>query len=319
MQLGSSFLILSLLFSDGDAKMKILVVGGSGRVGGSAVRSLFRRYGETVSLSVAGRNAENWMSYKRRKGPIPADFIDLDSKCMSEKLDDVVRRFDLIINTAGPFQQSLDPLLLRVAMSHGKKYIDVCDDIKLSRVCRGPDLQSLAARTGGTAIISTGIWPGASSLLSQELIQRCGGIDMIEESSYSFFTAGSGGAGPTILTATFLIIGENVLVYRNGKETYFKSATDTKEVDFGKGIGVREVSRLNLIECESGYISGLKTIDTYFGTAPKVWNDLFRCMANLIPQKILQDSKTMSRLADISLPLVRLVDKLVGAKNGSRT
>ena len=105
-----------------------------------------------------------------------------------------------------------------------------------------------------------------------------------------------GGAGPTILTATFLLLGEDVLTYNNGKETYQKSATNCKIRNFGKSIGNREgnfhilslimksknscnaalVVRLNLIEYESCFASsGIKNISTYFGTAPKFWNFYF--------------------------------------------
>lgn len=113
-------------------------------------------------------------------------------------------------------------------------------------------------------------------------------------------------------------LGENVLTYKSGKERYFKSATDVMEVDFGEGIGFREVARLNLIECESCYQSlGVPNVETFFGTSPPIWNKLFVLMATLIPQSILQNRRYMDLLARISLPMVRLVDTLVGSKNGN--
>ncbi len=140
---------------------------------------------------------------------------------------------------------------------------------------------------------------------------------MIDRLEFSFFTAGSGGAGPTILTATFLILGENVLTYVNGNPVYIKSGSESKIIDFGKGIGEREVIAMNLIECESSFKSGLSpTVNTKFGTAPPIWNTLFKLMTQLIPQRILQDRDQMARLAVFSVPLVRLVDSLVGARNG---
>ena len=47
------------------------------------------------------------------------------------------------------------------------------------------------------------------------------------------FTCIIGGAGPTILTATFLLLGENVLTYEKGVESYKKSATNKIRRDFG--------------------------------------------------------------------------------------
>ena len=141
--------------------------------------------------------------------------------------------------------------------------------------------------------------------------------DKVETLEFSFFTAGSGGAGPTILTATFLILGEDVLTYHDGVPVYIKTGKYTQKVDFGPAIGEREVICMNLIECESAYQARLaKTINTKFGTAPPMWNTLFLFMAKLTPQKILQNRKLMSRFASFSLPMVRMVDQLVGAANG---
>lgn len=36
------------------------------------------------------------------------------------------------------------------------------------------------------------------------------------ELRFSYYTAGSGGAGPTILATSFLLLGEEVVAYRDG-------------------------------------------------------------------------------------------------------
>lgn len=299
-------------------RFSILVIGGSGRVGGSAVRSIYNRYGGDVDITVAGRDVNNWNSYKDRvKTQLPIPFVSLNIESLTYELEKEINKHDLIINTAGPFQQLRTPVVLNCSLSLGKMYLDVCDDIELSRICRSK-YQDLTKKTFGSAIISTGIWPGASSLLAQEVIHRCGGKDQVEKVIFSFFTAGSGGAGPTILTATFLILGEKVLIYRDGKPEYRKSATDPKTIDFGRGFGRRQVVRLNLIECESCASSGIPSVETFFGTAPPFWNTLFVYMANLIPQNILQNRAIMAALARFSLPMVRLVDNYVGSRNGIR-
>ena len=53
--------------------------------------------------------------------------------------------------------------------------------------------------------MSAGIWPGGSSLLDQQAIDAVGGGDKVQL-CFDFFTAGSGNAGTTIITATFLIL-----------------------------------------------------------------------------------------------------------------
>lgn len=312
---------------------KVLVLGGSGRVGGSAVRSLslLNQNTNTVQsasqqqfeLQVAGRSAANWATYCGRLGTnnkltTDVKFVELDYMRDTEKMDRLIAQHDLIIHTAGPFQGLNTPSVLESAMRQGKMYLDVCDDINLSRVARSKKYTDLAQATGGSAIISVGIWPGGSSLLAQKVIDLAGGLSTVDKVRFSFFTAGSGGAGPTILTATFLILGENVLTYVDNEPVYKRSATDLFSVDFGDKIGIRDVARLNLIECESCHASGVPTVETYFGTAPKFWNSLFVLMARLIPQKILQNRDLMDKFAHFSLPMVRLVDTFVGSMNGIR-
>ena len=324
-------LVSSLLLS----KPKVLVLGGSGRVGGSAVNSLLKE-GITDVIDVGGRTLSTFEELKIRHEIITnknSNFIKID--CFDiNKLTPIIQNYDIIINTAGPFQGLNTSPVLESALKEGKIYLDVCDDIGLSDYCRSDKLQKLAQENKGTAIISTGIWPGASSLLAKSLIDdddKVGGAENVKDVKFSFFTAGSGGAGKTILTATFLLLGENVLIYNKGNKEYKETATDLQTIDFGDTLGQREVARLNLIECQS-CASHLKSelqlkknndysgvnIQTFFGTAPPFWNTLFSLMARIIPQKALQNRNWMEILAIISLPMVRLVDTVVGSANGIR-
>jgi len=222
---------------------KILIIGGSGRVGGSALRKLnsmiFKddevrkksssdvvidgvdnvlesggnraRYRD-IRLTVMGRDVKNWNDYVALKS-LDISFINFIAMDINEnegyQLDAIIKEHDLIINTAGPFQGLRIPVVMEKCLLYSKKYIDVCDDIKLSRICRSQYYQDMAIRYNSTAIISTGIWPGCSSLLADDIIHHSipGGVEQVDSVRFSFFTAGSGGAGPTILSATFLILG----------------------------------------------------------------------------------------------------------------
>eukprot|EP00746_Dinoflagellata_sp_MGD_P015269 gnl/MRDRNA2_/MRDRNA2_133840_c0_seq1.p1 gnl/MRDRNA2_/MRDRNA2_133840_c0~~gnl/MRDRNA2_/MRDRNA2_133840_c0_seq1.p1 ORF type:complete len:509 (-),score=67.20 gnl/MRDRNA2_/MRDRNA2_133840_c0_seq1:115-1641(-) len=305
-----------------DTLRNVIVIGGTGRVGGSALRAILHKYSpHQVKVSVGGRDPANWAKYKEDKALNfeNVEFEKVDVR-KPEDLNRIAEKYDLIVNTAGPFQGLSESPLLRSVLMKGKLYVDVCDDIALSRLIRSQEYQELARENKAKAIISTGIWPGVSSLFAQHLIEgpQCGGKAQVEEVVFSFYTAGSGGAGPTILSATFLILGEDVLTYKNGQEVLEKSATDSYTIDFGPGIGPREVARLNLIECESCHVAGVQTVSTFFGTAPAVWNKLFVLMANLLPQDLLRDRGAMDWLARFSLPVVRLVDSFVGSKNSIR-
>ena len=79
------------------------------------------------------------------------------------------------------------------------------------------------------AITSAGIYPGVSNVMAAhivaigrkeytkdwELAERPGeGAAQPKRLLYSYYTAGSGGAGPTILETTLLLAGEEVTAYK---------------------------------------------------------------------------------------------------------
>ena len=303
-------------------KKSFLVFGGSGRVGGSCVRSLLN-LNKDHDVTIAGRSNDNYNNIlkriNRKQNEVKFINCDINDEILVRDILNK-KKYDCIINTAGPFQGLDEPNLMKICLELSQNYIDVCDDIKLSRIARSNKYQTLAKSTTSRACISSGIWPGVSSLLAQDLIEKYAkGKDNVEEVKFDFFTAGSGGAGETILTATFLLLGENVLTYKDGKEVYKKPASDLKLVSFGNIIKEREVVRLNLIECESCHkSSGIKNVSTFFGTSPVIWNKLFIYMARIIPQKLLQNRNAMKLLAAISLPMVRLVDLFVKSRNSIR-
>ncbi len=310
-------LSLSLIKIHDSKSPNILVIGGSGRVGGSGVRSLLRK---GYNVDIGGRREETWIDYKNHYNDRLLDnskFVKIDIS-NSDLVRKIIPNYNIIVNTAGPFQGIRKLLPFETCLELGIKYLDVCDDIKLSQICRSKHYQQIAKSTNAIAIMSTGIWPGGSSLLAQNLIKKLKSSNAdIDKVVFSFFTAGSGGAGETILTATFLLLGENVLTYVDGKPQYQLPASDSTMINFGKYIGEREVVRLNLIECESCFqSSNILNIETFFGTAPAFWNSLFIMMARLTPQSILQNRSVMKSLSQISLPMVRLVDYFVGSRNG---
>lgn len=320
-----SFLLVTVLYLDLINATKILVLGGSGRVGGSSVRAFCKAAtvgGTDCSVAVAGRSEGNWKTYQQIYSQDLADanvdFIPLDIYD-TEGIREIFPHFDLIVHTAGPFQGLKQHTVLKTALELGKTYIDVCDDISLSRIARSEEYQRIAQRTGGKAVISTGIWPGCSSILAEELLAETPDAESVD---FLFFTAGSGGAGPTILTATFLLLGEEALCYEQSRQIYRKPGSILRRnVDFGPGIGPRDLALLGLIEAESCFASAkgrVKNTATYFGTAPPVWNTLFQLMTAVIPGPVLRNRDLMGAFGSLSLPMVRAVDNLVGGANGIR-
>jgi hypothetical protein len=172
-------------------------------------------------------------------------------------------------------------------------------------------------------IVSTGCWPGVSSLMAKQIVRTTlssySNVTAADLSvDFSFFTAGSGGAGVTLLVATFLILAEKALMMERGHRKEVDAMSEYKRIDFGKIIGNRDVAPLNLLETASVHHAlGVGSITSWFGTAPAFWNTLLGVMAQL-PRSLLANEDRMRKLSIFSMPIVRLVDAFAGASNAMR-
>lgn len=300
----------------------MLVVGGSGRVGGSTARWLQRLAEEegfaALQLAVGGRSQSRFEDFSARwqdraTGEVPEFvLVNLDDPASVRSV--LARGWDLVVHTAGPFQGIEHPRLLEEAIRAGVPYVDVCDDTDLCRVAKG--MEAAARDAGVPAVVSTGIWPGVSALMVAEAVERLGGS--VDDVEMSFFTAGTGGAGPTIVSATFLLLAEPPLVYSGGKALREEVWGGRKLVDFGPGAGEQWVHLLDEPEVYTLHEAlGIPNIRSSFGTAPDIWNWLFAAV-KLLPQEALRNRALTQAAANFSMPIIYAVDQLVGATNAMR-
>ena len=98
-----------------------------------------------------------------------------------------------------------------------------------------------------------------------------------------------------------------------------RPASQRKVVDFGQGVGKREVFLYNLPEVASTREAlGAETVKARFGTSPGLWNGAMVAIANLIPKPLLENQEAMKALATVSAPIVRSVDAMVGETTSIR-
>lgn len=309
---------------------RILVVGGSGRVGGSCVAELSQR---GAKVTVGGTSSDRFLTAKTRwLSMFPGcpelqrvDFAELNRE-QTDSVQAVLQsnKFDLVVNTAGPFQGKVNVSngVLEASVQAGVSYIDVCDDYSTASAAKSK-FADLARNNNVPCIISTGCWPGISSLMAKQLIFKTFQTypDLKPQNlsvNFSFFTAGSGGAGVTLLVATFLILAEKALTVVNGQRRPVDAMKQYTRVNFGPVVGDKEVAHLNLLETASvADILGAGSVQALFGTAPGFWNALLGAMAHL-PSSILANEEVMRKLSLFSMPVVRLVDFFAGATNAMR-
>jgi hypothetical protein len=334
--------------------LNILVVGGSGRVGGSTVRwldTLSSRQSLRTKLTVGGRKLESFEA-AIRNDVIPSkgvDFLSLDIDGDESILRQTLARWKeeagsspsnidsrcLVVHTAGPFQGRRSPVLLSSCIDLGIPYVDVCDEWELAEISK-ESLHAKAIENNVPAVISCGIWPGVSALMAAEGVDLLTAKDDSAEISsidYSFFTAGTGNAGPTIVSATFLLLATPAITFLKGQRTDKEPWTEMKSIDFGKGIGEKPVwlldnpdvptTALYLTRPQNNILDSTSNsrwnmdVSSRFGTDPLPWNYLFGAMKAL-PRSLLYNRDAMQNFALFSEPIIRLVDKLVGATNAMR-
>ncbi|GER40754.1 saccharopine dehydrogenase family protein [Striga asiatica] len=136
---------------------------------------------------------------------------------------------------------------------------------------------------------------------------------------YNYFTSGSGGTGPGVLSTTFYLLADEAVTYYQGEEKKLKPYSDKRSVSFGEGIGERDVFLLNVPEVASARrVFGVPTIDARFGTAPFFWNWTLLAIMKLLPVEILKDRRIVQFLSKFSYPFIRAVDVISGEKAAIR-
>ncbi|XAR60344.1 UDP-glucose 4-epimerase [Bertholletia excelsa] len=295
---------------------RVLIVGGTGRVGGSTATALSTLCPD-LRIVIAGRSKERGAARVAELGK-NSEFAEVDIGDM-ESLKSVLCDVDLVVHTAGPFQQAEKCTVLETAIETKTAYLDVCDDT--SYAWRAKSYMQKAKAANIPAITMGGIYPGVSNVMAAELVRsaRDESKGKPERLRFSYYTAGSGGAGPTILATSFLLLGEEVVAYSKGEKVKQKPYTGTLNIDFGKGIGKRDVYLLNLPEVRSAHeVLGIPTVSARFGTAPFFWNWGMEAMTALLPVEYLRDRSKVQQLVQLFDPVVRAVDSIAGERVSMR-
>ncbi|KAL9296219.1 hypothetical protein ACSQ67_022115 [Phaseolus vulgaris] len=303
---------------------RILVLGGTGRVGGSTAIAL-SNFCPDLQILVAGRNREKGEALAAKLGG-NSEFARVDIDDVNS-LETALKSVDLVVHAAGPFQRAERCSVLEAAINTKTAYVDVCDDT--SYAWRAKSLMNRALDANIPAITTAGIYPGVSNVMAAELVrvaneskdkpERLSTYKLLCQLRFYYYTAGTGGAGPTILTTSFLLLGEEVVAYNKGEKIRMKPYSAMLKIDFGKGIGKRDVYLLNLPEVSSAHeILRVPTVSARFGTAPFFWNWGMEAMTALLPLEFLRDRNRVQSLVQLFDPFVRALDGIAGERVSMR-
>jgi saccharopine dehydrogenase-like NADP-dependent oxidoreductase len=287
---------------------KVLVIGGSGRIGRSVAKDVFTYTAAQITLT--GRRAAVLSetgdeAFQESRQPYQPAYQPLDL-ADEAAVDSAIAQHDLIIHCAGPFR-SRNHHVLQSCIAQGKPYLDVADS---------PDYvhQALAYRdaamaAGVTAIISTGIFPGISGSMVRQGIEQ---LDQAESVHLSYLVAGSGGAGITVMRTTFIELQTPFMSKIRGQWRAIAPYSQREVMTFpryGKG-GVYWFNTVEALTLADTFPQ-LKTIVTKFGSVPDYYNRLTGLMARL-PKAVLKNNSVIEALSLISYRMTQLSDPHTG-------
>ena len=256
--------------ADADAsssgKKKVVFVGGTGRVGSSAAAALLAS-DPSLEIVLAGRDRASFDAATTRRPSLSSSssFVAVDVADPAS-LAAAIANASLVVHSAVPFQGGGDGgAVLRAAIDAKVPYLDVCDDASYATRAKSMHAEAIAA--GVPCVVTGGIYPGVSNLMARDMIDAnvaasAEGEDVaVEYVLYSYFCAGSGGVGDTILATSYMLCGEDVQCWEGDEEVVTRPATQRKVVDFGKKCGKREVFLYNLPEVKSAReVFGAETV-----------------------------------------------------------
>ncbi|MGE5857855.1 MAG: saccharopine dehydrogenase family protein, partial [Solirubrobacterales bacterium] len=157
---------------------EVVVLGGAGGIGRSAVRTL-AAFEDVETIVVADRDlaAAQALIDQLADPRLRSAAVDAGSPA---SLAEVLRGAHAALNCVGPFYR-FGPAVLEAAIAAGVDYVDVCDDLDATQ--RMLEMDSAARGSGVRALIGMGNSPGLANVLvrfcSDHLLDRVDGAEIM--------------------------------------------------------------------------------------------------------------------------------------------
>jgi saccharopine dehydrogenase-like NADP-dependent oxidoreductase len=281
---------------------RVLILGGSGRVGRSVAADLITHTDALITL--AGRSTSLTQQISDRLGtrtqPLAFDLADRES------LAAAIANANLVIHCAGPFHHQ-DGSILETCINSGVNYIDVSDHPSYTE--KVMQYRAAATEAGVTAIVNSGIFPGISNSMVRRDVEQ---LDKAERIHLSYVVAGSGGAGVTVMRTTFLGLQSPFQGWIDGRWQTIKPYSDREIIQFPH-YGPVDVYWFNVPEAFTLPAAfPVETVITKFGTVPRFYNFLTWTVARGWHPWLLQQKAVIEFLSQVSHFMTDVTDRLSG-------
>jgi saccharopine dehydrogenase-like NADP-dependent oxidoreductase len=279
-------------------QQKVLILGGQGRIGRSVAEDILTH--TNAHVTITGRTQKQIVSQPNLQ------FLVLDLAEI-KRLREAIKDTNLVIHCAGPFHHR-DETVLKICLEEKVNYIDVSDHRSFYQklILYRED----AIKSGVTAILNTGVFPGISNNMVRQGVEQ---LDTAETIHLSYVVAGSGGAGITVMRTTFLGLQKPFDVWVDGRWKRVLPYTEREAIEFPKPYGKTGVYWFDMPETYTFAESfNVKNVITKFGSIPDFYNHLTWITAHIFPKSWIESKKGIEFFSKVSYNMTSVTDRFSG-------
>lgn len=164
-----------LLLGKGGNRMKVLILGGAGTMGGGA-GIILAGFEDVSKITLADISLEGAQAYADQIGSPKVDVVQIDVTDR-EALIALVKGYDSVLSAVGPYTR-FGVMVLDAIIEAGVPYVDVCDDHDATEELL--KLNDKAVKAGVPAIICMGTTPGTTNMQAKLAHEHLDDVDVLK-------------------------------------------------------------------------------------------------------------------------------------------
>lgn len=259
---------------------RLVILGGCGAVGGTAVRTLAGT-GYFDEYVVADKDIEAARGLSSELGPDKVKVVELNADDPAS-LRDAIAGASVILNCVGPFYK-YGPPILEAAIAAGIDYVDICDDLDATEIML--EMDGKAKEAGISALIGMGSSPGMANLLVKFTAETL--LEQVESVDIYHAHGGEDVEGPAVIKHRFHSMEIDIPMFLNGEYKTVRlfeesgraleEETDFRDVGTYPVYGYPHPETITLPK----YIKGVKRVTNLGLVIPVSYAELIKSMVRL--------------------------------------
>jgi saccharopine dehydrogenase (NAD+, L-lysine-forming) len=259
---------------------KLVILGGCGAVGSTAVRSLAIT-GYFDEYVIADKDVEAARKLSSELGPDKVKAVELNADDPAS-LRDAIAGASVILNCVGPFYK-YGPPILEAAIAAGIDYVDICDDLDATEIML--EMDGKAKDAGISALIGMGSSPGMANLMVKFTAETL--LDQVDSVDIYHAHGGEDVEGPAVIKHRFHSMEIDIPMFLDGEYKTVRlfeesgraleEETDFRDVGTYPVYGYPHPETITLPK----YIKGIKRVTNLGLVIPVSYAELIKSMVRL--------------------------------------